>query len=308
MNNFQKTIKKKISFEGISLHTGKITKINLIPGKINQGIIFKRTDLKNSKEISAKWKNVKIANLCTMLKNEKGETISTIEHLMFALYVVGISNLTIEVNGSEIPILDGSAILFVEKILQIGFEDQKLELPTIEIPSVIEVKEKEKFIRFEPTKKRKLEIDYTIEYKDKLIKKQNKILKDAQKDYAEVCNSRTFCHQEDLEKIFAMGLAKGGSLDNAIVISGSKVLNQEGLRFKDEFVRHKILDCIGDLYLSGFFIEGKIICNHGGHELTARLLQKIFSNKKNYIIRKNSFSKPIAKKQKLIHHNFKLAI
>jgi len=280
----QKTLNKKISFKGIALHTGIVTTINLLPAKIDQGIIFKRIDLKNSEPIPALWNNVKVANLCTMIKNFKGDSISTIEHLMFALYALEITNVIIEVHGPEIPILDGSSLLFIQELIGCGLKEQKNWIPELKIKKSVEIVEQNKFIKYEPNQTKYLEIDYTLDYKDQLIKKQRKIIKNVQSNYKEIFNARTFCHQEDLEKIFAMGLAKGGSLDNAIVISGKKILNQEGLRHKDEFVRHKILDCAGDLYLSGFFIKGKITCNQGGHELTNKLLQKILSNKKNYTI------------------------
>jgi UDP-3-O-[3-hydroxymyristoyl] N-acetylglucosamine deacetylase len=159
---------------------------------------------------------------------------------------------------------------------------------TINILQSFSITDKKRFIKYYPTNKNFLEIDYTLNYKDQFIKKQNFYLKNVKKNFLEVFDCRTFCHQEDLEKIFAMGMAKGGSLENAIVISGNKILNQEGLRRKDEFVRHKILDCIGDLYLSGYFITGKISCNQGGHELTGQLLIKILKNKKNYSI--NNFN------------------
>ena len=282
MKIFQKTLNKKVTFKGISLHTGVVTTINLLPAKINQGIIFKRIDLKNSKPIQALWNNVKVANLCTMIKNSNGDSISTIEHLMFALYALEITNVMIEVDGPEIPILDGSSLLFIQELITSGLNEQKTEIPQLDIKNSVEIIEQNKFIKYQPNQNKYLEIDYTIDYKDQLIKKQRKVVKNIQNNYKEIFNARTFCHQEDLEKIFAMGLAKGGSLDNAIVISGKKVLNQEGLRYKDEFVRHKILDCAGDLYLSGFFIKGKITCNQGGHELTNKLLIKIFSNSKNY--------------------------
>jgi UDP-3-O-[3-hydroxymyristoyl] N-acetylglucosamine deacetylase len=278
----QKTLNKKVTFKGISLHAGEVTIINLLPAKINQGIIFKRIDLKNSKPIPALWKNVKVANLCTMIKNSNGDSISTIEHLMFALYALEITNVMIEVDGPEIPILDGSSLLFIQELITSGLNEQKTEIPQLDIKNSVEIIEQNKFIKYEPNQNKYLEIDYTLDYNDQLIKKQRKVVKNIQNNYKEIFNARTFCHQEDLEKIFAMGLAKGGSLDNAIVISGKKVLNQEGLRYKDEFVRHKILDCAGDLYLSGFFIKGKITCNQGGHELTNKLLRKIFSNSKNY--------------------------
>ena len=284
MKILQKTLNKKISFKGIALHTGIVTTINLLPAKIDQGIIFKRIDLKNSEPIPALWNNVKVANLCTMIKNFKGDSISTIEHLMFALYALEITNVIIEVHGPEIPILDGSSLLFIQELIGCGLKEQKNWIPELKIKKSVEIVEQNKFIKYEPNQTKYLEIDYTLDYKDQLIKKQRKIIKNVQSNYKEIFNARTFCHQEDLEKIFAMGLAKGGSLDNAIVISGKKILNQEGLRHKDEFVRHKILDCAGDLYLSGFFIKGKITCNQGGHELTNKLLQKILSNKKNYTI------------------------
>ena len=298
MKIFQKTLNKKVTFKGISLHTGVVTTINLLPAKINQGIIFKRIDLKNSKHINASWNNVKVANLCTMIKNTKGESVSTIEHLMFALYALEITNITIEVDGPEIPILDGSSLLFIQELISSGISEQKSEMPELIINNSVEVVEQNKFIKYEPNQNKYLEIDYTLDYKDQLIKKQRKVVKNIQNSYKEIYNARTYCHQEDLEKIFAMGLAKGGSLDNAIVISGKKVLNQEGLRHKDEFVRHKILDCAGDLYLSGFFIKGKITCNQGGHELTNKLLHKVFSNSKNYELK--NMEKSLKKKNYFI--------
>ena len=284
MHTNQITIKKKISFEGIGLHSGLQTKMILSPMPVDSGIAFIRTDIKNSSEISANWKNIIPANLCTKISNKKGETVNTIEHLMFALYSLGITNLLIEINGPEVPIMDGSAKNFIEEIEMIGLLIQQKNIKQLEIMKKLEIKDHNKFIKYEPNNKKYLEIHYSLNYQDQFIKKQSYTLKDAQKNFLEVFTCRTFCHQEDLEKIFAMGLAKGGSLDNAIVISGNKVLNQEGLRYKDEFVRHKVLDCIGDLYLSGYFIYGKITCNQGGHELTANLIKKIFENKKNYSI------------------------
>ena len=286
MKILQKTLNQKVTFTGISLHSGVVTSINLLPTKINDGIVFKRVDIKNSKPIRALWSNVKGANLCTTIKNTRGDSISTIEHLMFALYALEITNVIVEVDGPEIPILDGSSLLFIQKIISSGLKEQKTEIQEFEIKNSVKIIENNKFIKYEPNQNKYLEIDYTLDYKDQLIKKQRKVVKNVQNNYKEIFNARTFCHQEDLEKIFAMGLAKGGSLDNAIVISGKKILNQEGLRYKDEFVRHKILDCAGDLYLSGFFLKGKITCNQGGHELTNKLLQKIFSDSNNFLLEK----------------------
>jgi UDP-3-O-[3-hydroxymyristoyl] N-acetylglucosamine deacetylase len=280
----QKTIQKKLIFEGIGLHLGEPVKLSLLPAAEDEGIEFVRTDLKKNSVIKANWKNIYSTNLCTKIKNAKGSDVSTVEHLMFSLYSLGITNLTIEINGPEVPIMDGSAKNFIEDILKVGLLLQKKNKQTLHILKPIKICEQNRFIKYESTSTNFLEIDFTINFKDQFIKKQRYVLKNAGKNYQEIFNCRTFCHQEDLEKIFAMGLAKGGSLDNAIVISGNKVLNQDGLRQKDEFVRHKILDCIGDLYLSSFFINGKITCNQGGHELTAGLLKEIFKNKKNYLI------------------------
>ena len=265
METNQLTIKKKTILEGIGLHSGLTTKIVLLPSEINSGISFLRTDIKNSSPILANWKNIVSANLCTKISNPKGESVSTIEHLMFSFYSLGITNLFIEINGPEIPIMDGSAKAFIDEILKNGLLVQEQKIKKIKILETFEIRDHQKFIKYEPTNKDFLEIDYSLNYQDQCIKKQNFLLKNAQKNSLEVAHCRTFCHQEDLEKIFAMGLAKGGSLDNAIVISGNKILNQGGLRCKNEFVRHKVLDCLGDLYLSGYFINGKITCNQGGH-------------------------------------------
>jgi len=280
----QFTIKKKVLFEGIGLHSGIPVKMTIYPAEKNLGICFVRTDLKNNPSVNANWSNVVSTNLCTKISNKKGVEISTIEHLMFALYSLGITNVIIKINAPEVPIMDGSSKIFIEKILEIGLTEQDQIIKNICIKKPFKIVDGKKFIEYQPNNKNYLEIDYTLDYKDQFIKKQNFYIQDVQKNFLEIYHCRTFCHQEDLEKIFAMGLAKGGSLDNAIVISGSKILNQNGLRCENEFVKHKILDCIGDIYLSGFFISGKIICNQGGHELTLCLLKTIFENQKNYFI------------------------
>jgi len=284
VQQYQKTIKKKIILEGIALHSGVLVKIALIPSHENTGIVFLRTDLKKNAVIKACWENIVPASLCTKISNKHGASVSTIEHLMFSFYALGITNLLIEINGAEIPIMDGSSKVFIDEILNNGLLDQKRKLSHLIIKKTFEVGDKNRFIKYEPSKTNSLEIDYTLEYKDQFIKKQNFSSKDVKKNFLDIANTRTFCHQEDLEKIFAMGLAKGGSLDNAIIISGNKILNQGGLRCENEFVKHKTLDCLGDLYLSNYFINGKITCSQGGHELTGNLLKKIFKDKKNYTI------------------------
>ena len=284
MSYYQATLKKKVLFEGIGLHTGRPTRLIVHPANIDNKIYFLRSDIKNSKPIFCNWQNVVPANLCTKVSNKHNQSVSTIEHIMFSLYAAGITNAILEINGPEVPIMDGSAKIFLEIFLDIGMIEQSKNFEQVKILKSFEITSENKFIKYEPTNKDSLEINYKINYNDQFIKKQNYNLIDAKRNFFEVANCRTFCHQEDLEKIFSMGLAKGGSLDNAIVISGNKILNQGGLRCHDEFVRHKILDCLGDLYLSGYFICGKITCSQGGHELTTNLIKKIFNNEKNYSI------------------------
>jgi UDP-3-O-[3-hydroxymyristoyl] N-acetylglucosamine deacetylase len=276
VSKFQKTINSKISFSGIGLHSGEKVNLELFPAKENYGICF---FLKNSnKKIEAKWSNIKIANLCTQIKKDK-IIFSTIEHLMSALSAFEITNLKIISSSSEIPILDGSSKEYVEKINEVGIKNQKRFSKVLKITKKVEVKKGHKYISIEPNNSKFLEIEYEIDYKDQLIKNQKLKYKHIYENYLKIFNCRTFCLHDELEKIFSMGLAKGGSLDNAIVVSGTKILNQGGLHYKDEFVRHKILDCVGDIYLSGYKIYGKIKSFQGGHEMNALLLMKIFENK-----------------------------
>ena len=275
----QNTLLKTIEFEGIGLHSGEKVKIALKPAAVDTGIKFK---IKNN-IISATWKNAIVSQLCTRIKL-RDDDISTIEHLMAAISGLGITNLLIKINSNEVPILDGSSKEFVEKIKNIGIKNQKKPQKILKITKKIEYREKEKFICISPTEKKHLTIDYTIDYKDQFIKKQSLKYIHSEINFLKIYMSRTFCLHGDLERIFSMGLAKGGSLDNAIVVSGKKILNQGGLRYSDEFVRHKILDCVGDLYLAGCQIWGNLVTYQGGHELNLKLLREILSNKKNYKI------------------------
>lgn len=275
----QNTLTKIIEFSGVGLHSGEKVKIILTPAAVDTGIKFK---IKN-RLIPASWKNAIVSQLCTRIKL-KDVAISTIEHLMAAISGLGITNLLIKINSNEVPILDGSSKEFVEQIKNIGIKDQNKPQKVLKILRKVEYKEKEKFIHISPSDKNNLNINYTIDYKDQFIKKQSLIYTHNESNFLKIYMSRTFCLHNDLERIFSMGLAKGGSLDNAIVVSGKKILNQGGLRYSDEFVRHKILDCIGDLYLAGYQIWGNLVTYQGGHELNLRLLKEILSNKKNYRI------------------------
>tara|TARA_B100000401_G_scaffold432040_1_gene368888 strand:+ start:123 stop:1043 length:921 start_codon:yes stop_codon:yes gene_type:complete len=279
----QKTINQKITFEGVGLHTGNKVKLSLIPSAPNTGIIFKRIDLKKNNEIIPIFNNVVDTTLCTTLSNEYGVKVSTIEHLMGALYGLGIDNLLVEVNSQELPILDGSAKIFVDKILSVGVKSSSAPIKLIKINKKVSLSEGTKSITLEDTKVASL-IDFKIKYKNNIIGTQRNKVNIFSDKLNEIFESRTFCLHEDVEKLRSLGLAKGGSLDNAIVVSDKEILNENGLRNPNEFVNHKILDCMGDLYLSGYRIVGSLVTSEGGHGLTNKILRKLFSDKANFTI------------------------
>ena len=291
----QKTIKKIIKFEGVGLHSGKKVIMNLFPAQPNTGIIFKRSDLKNNNIIYSSVFNVSNASYCTKLTNENGVTVSTVEHLMAALCGLGIDNLLVELNSEELPIMDGSAKNFVEEIENTGFIISDQPIRIIKINRKISYKDGEKFITFEPNKI-SLEIDFEIKYKQNSILNQRNIKNIYIDELRDIYNSRTFCVFEDVEKLKKMGLAQGGSLDNAIVLKGNEILNNEKLRNSNEFVNHKILDCLGDIYLSGYRMVGKITSSQGGHNVTNQGLRELFSNNDNFSI--------LELKEKNIPHSF----
>ena len=277
----QKTINKDISLKGVGLHSGLNTNITIKPAKSNTGIIFKRIDIKNNNIVIPNIFNVSSAVFCTTISNEHGVSVSTIEHLMGALYGMGIDNALIEIDSKEVPILDGSARLFVKAITKVGIKTSDTPIKVIKIEKKIEFKDGKKSISIEPSKI-SLDIDFELKYENDLIGTQRNLIKVYESDLNEIYNSRTFCLFEDIEKLKEMGLAKGGSLENALVVKDNKVLNKEGLRNEKEFVNHKILDCMGDLYLAGYKIIGKIVCSQGGHKLTNQLLRIVFENKENF--------------------------
>jgi UDP-3-O-[3-hydroxymyristoyl] N-acetylglucosamine deacetylase len=282
-NLSQKTVKSDISFSGIGLHTGNIVDLTIKSAQPNNGIIFKRTDLKENNIIIPGIFNVSSANFCTTISNDFGVSVSTIEHLMGALFILGIDNAVIEINNNEVPILDGSAKVFVEKITETGLEVSNQPIRIVKINKSINYVDGSKSISLEPNNIN-FEIDFNLEYSNPVIGNQNNHINVYEDDLSDILSSRTFCLYEDIEKLKALGLAKGGSLENAIVVKEKEVLNKDGLRNKKEFVNHKILDCIGDVYLSGYKMVGKIKCTHGGHKLTNQLLRKVFSDKNNYSI------------------------
>ena len=277
----QKTINKDLTFKGIGLHSGIAVTMTVKPAAPNSGIIFKRIDIKENNIIIPNIFNVSSAIFCTTISNEVGVSVSTVEHLMGALYGLGIDNVLIEIDNQEVPILDGSAKLFVAAISKIGIKNSDAPIKIVKIKKKIEFIDGSKTISIEPSKI-SLDIDFELKYENEIIGTQRNSVKVFESDLSDIYNSRTFCLFEDIEKLKEMGLAKGGSLDNAIVVKDNEILNEESLRNEKEFVNHKILDCMGDLYLAGYKIIGKIICSQGGHKLTNQLLRKVFQNDENF--------------------------
>jgi len=275
---FQKTLQNKVSFSGVGLHSGKISKINILPAKEDEGIVFKRVDLNKNNLIKANFANVSSTILCTTLENKYGIKVSTVEHLLAALYITGIDNATIEINNEEVPIMDGSSKDFLDVLKKIKLIDQSRKKKYLKIINKIELKHGKRKISIEPSEST-LEVNFQLDYKNKIIGNQKNVINFQEDNLEDVSNSRTFCLYEDIEKIKKKGLAKGGSLKNAIVVDDDKVLNKDGLRNEKEFVNHKILDLAGDFMLSGYRIIGKVICHQGGHGLTNLFLRKIFNTK-----------------------------
>ena len=279
----QKTIKNNVSFNGVALHSGLDVNICIKPAEPNFGIVFKRVDFKENNLVYPNFMNVTNTSLNTTIENEFGVKVSTIEHLMGALFGLGIDNALIEIDNEEVPILDGSAKDFIEKIISSGLVVSESPIKIIKINKEIKFTDGERFISIEPSTL-SLDIDFELKYKNPIIGNQKNKVKVFEDDLTDVYNSRTFCLFEDIELIKKNGLAKGGSLQNAIVVKDHEILNPEGLRNEKEFVNHKILDCIGDLYTSGFRVIAKIKCSQGGHYLTNQLLRKVFKNKDNFSI------------------------
>ena len=278
---YQKTLLKPVIFEGVGLHSGKNSKVKILPSDSDNGIVFKRVDLESNNYIEANFSNVSSAQLCTTLENKKGAKVSTVEHLLASFYISGIDNAIVEIDNEEIPIMDGSAKFFLEVLNNSKFKTLDKKRKYLKILKNIEMTEGTKTISIEPN--RSFEVDFELNYDNKIIGKQRNLVKFDSYDLEEVSNSRTFCLFEDIEKIKKLGLAKGGSLDNAIVVDKFKILNKDGLRNKKEFVNHKILDLAGDFMLSGYRTLGKV-CHQGGHQLTNTFIKKIFQSQSSFQI------------------------
>jgi len=289
---YQKTLSEKVSFKGIGLHTGKNASINLLPAKEDEGIIFKRTDLNSNNLIKANFNNVSSARLCTTLENKNGIKVSTVEHLLAAFYIIGIDNAIVEIDNEEVPIMDGSSKDFINILKKVKLTTQNKKRKYLKISKKIELIDGKRKISIEPNEE-SLQVDFQLNYENQIIGKQKNAIDFQIDNLDEVISSRTFCLYEDIEKIKKFGLAKGGSLDNAVVVDRDRVLNKEGLRNENEFVNHKILDLAGDFLLSGFRIIGKVYCYQGGHELTNLFLKRLFKTESAFnLIYQNKFTDP----------------
>ena len=294
--NFQKTISKPLEFEGVGLHTGVKSKIKIRPASENTGVVFERIDVKKNNLILANFKNVSSSVLCTKITNSKNVSVSTVEHLLASFYITGIDNVIVEIDNIEVPIMDGSSKDFVEGIYNTGIDEQTVVKNTFNIEKKIDLKIDNKFISLEPNDNG-LVVDFKLNYKNDIIGNQRNVINFNDKELKDVYTSRTFCLFEDIEKIKKLGFAKGGSLDNAIVVKENEILNIGGLRNKLEFVNHKILDLVGDFLLSGYRINGKVTTIEGGHNLSISFLQKLFNE---IIIKKEVFVKPIKNSKNII--------
>ena len=281
--SLQKTIKKKIHFSGVGVHNGRAVSMTIEPAEVNTGIIFIRTDLKDDNTIKAIIDNVVDTRLCTKIKNSRGVSVSTIEHLMAALNALDIDNVVVKINSSELPALDGSSHEYVKKITNAGIKTLNNKKKFFKILKRVEVKSGDRFISVTPSDS--LSINISINYPDTVIGYSEYFYSHTINNFIKnLSMARTYTLQEDIEKMRTAGLAIGGTLNNAIVVDKYKILNPDGLRMEKEFIKHKTLDCIGDLYLLGMPLVGRIDCHAPGHNLNQKLIKEIIKNKENYII------------------------
>ena len=277
----QKTIAKPVSISGIGLHSGSNVSMKLFPADADYGIKFIRKDLKSNNLIEALWSNVSNTKLSTTISNKSGVSVSTIEHLMSALSGLHIDNVKIEIDGPEVPIMDGSSIKFVDLINSTTIKNLNKKRKILKIKKNIRVERDDSSVELKPNNQ--FSIDFEIDFPSKLVSKQSCQLQLINGNYkTDIASARTFGFEKDVDILRSNGLALGGSLDNAVVVGETKILNSDGLRFKDEFVRHKILDSIGDLYLAGAPIQGYFFGNKSGHYLNNLLLRSLFADKNNY--------------------------
>ncbi len=277
----QTTLNHAVTFDGVGLHSGASARLVLRPASAGHGIVFRRVDLDRDRDVAAIWSNVSQEPLNTRLVNAAGVSVATIEHLMAALSGTGVHNVLCEIDGPEVPILDGSAKDFVRAIVETGLKRLSAPLYAIEILRDVEVAQGAAVARLSPATS--LQIEFHIDFPDAAIGRQEKTLNMANGTFVrELCDSRTFCRQSDVDTMRANGLALGGTLENAVVVQGAEVLTPGGLRHQDEAVRHKMLDALGDLYTAGGPVLGRYTGNRAGHALTNKLLRAVFADQKNW--------------------------
>lgn len=273
----QRTVRDNISCTGIGLHSGKKVKMTIKPATPDSGIQFIRTDLGVPQVIKAHFENVIDTNLSTTI-GINGNSVSTVEHIMASFFGLGIDNALVEIDGPEIPIMDGSAAPFIFLLKSAGIREQRKSKQFIVIKRPIKIQDGNRSISIKPSKE--LKISFSIDFPHPLIKDQRFELRFSDRNFVkEISKARTFGFLKDMKTLRDAGLAQGGSLDNAIVIDDYRVLNEDGLRYRDEFVRHKILDFIGDLSIIGAPVIGHFIIERSGHSLNQAMLKKLAANK-----------------------------
>ena len=279
----QKTLRRKIHFSGVGIHNGRAVSMSIEPAEADTGIIFYRTDIDNNNVIKGLINNVVDSRLCTKIKNSSGICVSTIEHLMAALSALGIDNVIVKINSSELPALDGSSHEYVKKIISSGIRTLDRKKKVFRVIRKVEVRSGDRFISITPSNE--LSINISINYPETIIGHSQYFYTHTQDNFINnLSMARTYTLHKDIEKMRTAGLAIGGNLNNAIVVDKYKILNPEGLRLEKEFVKHKTLDCIGDFYLLGMNLIGNIDCFAPGHHLNQKLIKEILKNKENYRI------------------------
>ena len=279
----QTTLKNKLLFSGVGIHNGRAVKMSIEPAKPNTGIIFKRVDLDNNNLIKATIDNVKTSQLCTKITNDHGISVSTIEHLMATFNGLKIDNAIIKINSPELPAMDGSSDEYTQKIIKSGIKSLNISRKYLKIIKKITVHEDNRYISITPAKE--LTLDIEINYPNTIIGNDKFSYKDSYEEFIKnISKARTFAFYEDIRKMRTAGLAIGGSLNNAIVVDKFKIVNSSGLRLDKEFTKHKVLDCLGDFYLLGMPIIGKIECFAPGHRLNEKFIKEILKDKTNYEI------------------------
>jgi len=279
----QTTLKNKILFDGVGIHNGRAVKMSIEPAEPNTGIIFKRVDLDNNNIVKSIINNVGNSELCTKITNDHGISVSTIEHLMATLNGLKIDNVIIKINSSELPAMDGSSREYTKKIIKSGIQRQNINRKYLKIVKKISIREGYRHISITPASK--LTLDVEINYPNTIIGNDKFLYKDSQEEFVNrISEARTFAFYEDIKKLRIAGLAMGGSLNNAIVVDKFKIVNSLGLRVDQEFIKHKVLDCLGDFYLLGMPIIGKIECFAPGHKLNQKFIKEILKDKTNYEI------------------------